>query len=109
MTSNPRFYLIFYVPPPFLILCKEAIFDAGAGCIPDQSLYTECCWSVIGTGQFRPGPTADPHIGEAGSAKAVETPEVRVETLCVGEEVVRAAVQALKRLVHDTLCKNSIA
>lgn len=52
----------------------------------------------MGTGQFRPGDAANPHIGDVG--KVEEVSEMRIETLCVGEETVRGAVQALKKSVH---------
>jgi hypothetical protein len=55
----------------------------------------------MGTGQFRPGDTANPHIGQVGALE--ETPEVRVEALCVGEDVVRQAVAALKTYVSGFL------
>jgi hypothetical protein len=47
----------------------------------------------MGTSQFRPGDAANPHIGTVGGCKV---PEARVETLCMREDVVRAAVAALK-------------
>jgi hypothetical protein len=91
--SAVRFKLVFRVPTTGLAACKAAIFSAGAGRYPD-GLYTECCWSVIGTGQFRPGELANPHIGKPGELEEVQ--EARVETLCVGEDVARNAVKALK-------------
>ena len=48
----------------------------------------------MGTGQFRPGDTANPNIGSVDTLEDVQ--EARVETLCVGEEVARKAVEALK-------------
>ena len=48
----------------------------------------------MGTGQFRPGNTADPHIGRVGALEELQ--EARVETLCHGEDVARRAVEALK-------------
>ena len=89
-----RFKLIFFVPPSALTACKTAIFAAGAGRYPGSGNYTECCWTTVGTGQFRPGDTANPHVGSLGKVEEVE--EARVETLCVGEEVARRAVEALK-------------
>ncbi|KAH6631343.1 GTP cyclohydrolase 1 type 2/Nif3 [Chaetomium tenue] len=89
-----RYKLVFHVPPAALEACKAAIFAAGAGRYPGPGNYTEVCYTTLGTGQFRPGATANPHIGKAGTLEHVE--EARVETLCVGEEVVRRAVQALK-------------
>jgi hypothetical protein len=89
-----RFKLIFYVPTSALAACKAAIFAIGAGRYPGPGNYTECCWVTLGTGQFRPGDTANPHIGSVGDLEEVE--EARVETLCIGDDVVKAAVKALK-------------
>jgi hypothetical protein len=89
-----RFKLVFHVPPAALAACKTAIFAAGAGHYPGPGNYTECAWTTLGTGQFRPGDAAHPHIGTVGKLEEVE--EARVETLCIGEDVVKAAVSALK-------------
>ncbi|MCJ1401525.1 hypothetical protein MMC11_004739 [Xylographa trunciseda] len=89
-----RFTLVFFVPSSALAACKIAIFAAGAGRYPGPGNYTECCWTALGTGQFRPGDTANPHIGSVGALEEVQ--EARVETLCYGEEVARKAVEALK-------------
>jgi len=97
MSTVARFKLIFFVPPPALAACKSAIFAAGAGRYPGPGNYTECCWTTLGTGQFRPGDAAKPNIGKVGELEEVE--EARVETICLGEDVVRKAVEALKRSV----------
>ncbi|MCJ1242283.1 hypothetical protein MMC14_010290 [Varicellaria rhodocarpa] len=93
-TSLQRYTLKFYVPSSALEACKTAIFAAGAGRYPGPGDYTECCWTTTGTGQFRPGDVAHPHLGRVGVVEEVE--EVKVETLCVGEDVVREVVRALK-------------
>lgn len=93
--SVAHYKLIFRVPPAALGACKAAIFAAGAGRYPGPGNYTECAWTTMGTGQFRPGDAANPHIGTVGQLE--EVPEARVETLCVGVDTVRAAVEALKR------------
>ncbi|RGP70125.1 hypothetical protein FSPOR_4237 [Fusarium sporotrichioides] len=93
-SSLPRFTLAFYVPPANAAACKAAIFKAGAGRYPGPGGYTECAWQTSGTGQFRPGDAANPAIGKVGELE--ETPEVRVETLIVGEDTTRNAVAALK-------------
>ncbi|KAK0641892.1 GTP cyclohydrolase 1 type 2/Nif3 [Cercophora newfieldiana] len=90
-----RYQLVFHAPLSAVDACKAAIFAAGAGRYPGDGNYTECCWVTVGTGQFRPGAAANPHIGRAGVLERVE--EARVETLCVGEEVTRKAVEALKK------------
>jgi hypothetical protein len=88
-----RFKLVFRVPTSALASCKAAIFSAGAGRYPG-GLYTECCFITLGTGQFRAGDKANPHIGRPGELEEVQ--EARVEALCIGEEVARNAVKALK-------------
>jgi len=97
-TAAARFRLVFNVPVAALESCKTAIFSAGAGRYPGAGEYTECCWTVIGTGQFRPGAAANPHLGKPGELETVQ--EARVETLCVGEDVARKAVAALKTCVE---------
>jgi hypothetical protein len=95
LSARVRFKLVFFVPPSALGACKAAIFAAGAGRYPGPGNYTECCWTTMGTGQFRPGDTANPHIGSVGALEEVQ--EARVETLCDGEDVARKAVEALKK------------
>lgn len=90
-----RFKLVFTVPPSALAVCKAAIFAVGAGRYPGPGNYTECCWTTSGTAQFRPGDRANPHIGSVGTLEEVQ--EFKVETLCFGEDVVRKAVEALKK------------
>lgn len=92
--SLARYTLVFYVPANAVAACKAAIFATGAGRYPGPGGYSECCWSTKGTGQFRPGGAANPHIGQVGELE--QTPEVRVETLCVGVDVAKKAVAALK-------------
>lgn len=96
-TVLPRFTFIFHAPVAAVEACKAAVFKAGAGRFPGPGSYTECCWSTKGMGQFRPGATANSNIGSVGTLDHVE--EVRVETICVGEEIVRRAIAALKECV----------
>ena len=90
-----RFKLVFFVPTDNLQAVKSAIFAVGAGKYPGPGSYTECAWSVLGNGQYRPGDTANPHIGKVGALEEVQ--EYRVETMCVGDDVVRSVVEALKK------------
>ncbi|CZT41146.1 uncharacterized protein RSE6_00846 [Rhynchosporium secalis] len=94
MSPSARFKLIFYVPISSLADCKAAVFTAGAGRYPGIGKYTEYCWTVLGTGQFRPGNAARPNIGKVGEVK--EIGEARVETLYLDEDVAKKAVEALK-------------
>ncbi|MGH3072057.1 MAG: NGG1p interacting factor NIF3 [Gaiellaceae bacterium] len=69
---------------------RDAVFAAGGGVIGD---YERCSWYTAGTGTFRPGPGADPAVGEVGEEE--RAPEYRVE-IVVAEETVAAAVAALR-------------
>jgi hypothetical protein len=62
MSVTQRFKLVFYVPPTALNACKTAIFTAGAGKYPGPGGYTECAFMSKGTGQFKPGDSANPHV-----------------------------------------------
>ena len=55
--------LAVFVPEDAFDPVREALADAGAGRIGD---YEACAFSVAGTGFFKPGDDADPHIGTAG-------------------------------------------
>lgn len=81
--------------PPNLPKIKEAIFAVGAGRYPGPGGYTEVAFPTRGVGQFKPGETASPYIGERGKIEELE--EVRFETICVGRDVAKAAVAALKK------------
>ncbi|MFN3340552.1 MAG: Nif3-like dinuclear metal center hexameric protein [Dietzia sp.] len=69
----------------------HAVFAAGAG---RMSGYTECSFSVPGTGRFRPGDGTDPAIGVVGEPERVS--ETRVEFVAPPElrSAVRRAVTA---------------
>lgn len=82
--------LVFYVPESHLHDVKAAVFSTGAGQIGD---YSECCWQIKGTGQFRPLDNANPFIGTAGELEQVD--EYRVELVCRDDRI-RAAVMAMK-------------
>jgi structural toxin protein (hemagglutinin/hemolysin) RtxA len=81
--------LVCYVPESHLEQVKVALFEAGAGQV---GTYGECCWQVLGQGQFRPLEGADPFIGEEGRLERVM--EYRLE-MVVEEEYAVQAVQAL--------------
>lgn len=55
-----------FVPPDHRDAVQAAVFAAGAG---ELGEYSECSFHVAGTGSFRPGPDADPFIGEAGGGR----------------------------------------
>lgn len=79
------------VPDDDLDDLLHAVFAAGAG---RMSGYTECSFSVRGTGRFRPGDSTDPTIGSIGEPEQV--PETRVEFVAPPElrSAIRRAVVA---------------
>lgn len=82
--------LFFFVPESHLETVKQAVFAAGGGAIGD---YQNCCWQVLGQGQFQPMAGSQPFIGTQGQLEKVA--EWRVE-LVVKAEHIQAAVSALK-------------
>ncbi|TKA32109.1 hypothetical protein B0A50_01356 [Salinomyces thailandicus] len=94
-TGDHRYKLIFFTPPQALPAIKTAVFATGAGSYPGPGGYTECCFTTPGVGQFKPGDSANPAVGEKG--KLEEVGEARCEVLCLGETVARQAVDALKQ------------
>ena len=81
--------ICFYVPDSHLEAVKTAAFAAGAARIGD---YDNCCWQVLGQGQFRPLDGSTPHLGQRGEVEVVA--EYRVEMVCE-KAFVRAVVAAL--------------
>lgn len=84
------FKLCFYVPESHVDAVKQAVFATGAGRIGD---YDQCCWQVLGQGQFRALEGSSPFIGQQGELEIVD--EFRVELVCA-DDVIKAAVAALK-------------
>ena len=62
------------VPDDDVDAVLDGVFAAGAGRL---SGYTECSFSIRGTGRFRPGDGTDPTIGSVGEPEQVS--ETRVE------------------------------
>ncbi|MEM6327637.1 MAG: Nif3-like dinuclear metal center hexameric protein [Bacteroidota bacterium] len=68
--------LVVFAPQSHAEAVRRAMAEAGAGHIGD---YTNCSFSSDGTGRFRPGAGADPHVGHRGGVHA--EPEERIEVL----------------------------
>ena len=83
--------LCFYVPESHLENVKLALFKAGAG---RYRAYDQCCWQVLGEGQFRPLAGSNPHLGQAGQLEKIA--EYKVEMIC-DDSLVKPALQALLR------------
>jgi len=82
----------YYIPCDDHERVKQALFDCGAGKIGN---YDECCWEVLGNGQFRAKSGSKPVIGQVGQLEKVT--EYKVEMVCE-EAVIK---DALKILIHE--------
>ena len=82
--------LHFYVPASHLEVVKQAVFAVGAGKIGD---YQNCCWQVLGQGQFQPLAGSQPYIGQQDRLEKVA--EWRVE-LVVAAAYIKPVITALK-------------
>lgn len=83
--------LTVFIPEEALVTVKAALFAAGAGQIGN---YSDCCWQVLGEGQFRPLAGSNPHIGTQDNIETVK--EWRVE-MVVSTDKIDAVIQALKQ------------
>ncbi len=83
--------IVVHVPPDAAAAVLGAISDAGGGVVGE---YTHCAFTNGGEGRFKPGPEANPHIGDKDTINAV--PEVRIETFCDRSraKAVAAAIRA---------------
>ena len=83
--------LTVFIPDEALEKVKAALFAAGAGQIGN---YSDCCWQVQGTGQFKPLSGSQPHIGQQQVLEQVS--EWRVE-MVVATDKLAAVIKALKQ------------
>ncbi len=83
--------IVVTVPPTNVEAMLDAIAAAGGGVIGD---YTHCAYVSTGTGRFKPGEAANPHLGKKSAVNRVE--EHRIETFCDRRQArsVMAAIRA---------------
>ena len=74
--TQPLDKWVVMVPVENASAVQDALFEAGAGRIGD---YSQCSWTVTGTGQFLPADGANPTIGTVGAVEQVR--ENRVEVI----------------------------
>ncbi|WP_418790638.1 Nif3-like dinuclear metal center hexameric protein [Phosphitispora sp. TUW77] len=83
--------LVVYVPQGYQDTVREAMTRAGAGCIGN---YSECTFSVQGTGTFKASEGSDPFIGQVGVLEKAD--EFRMETVIQEEYVQRVVKEMIK-------------
>ncbi|MGB6208718.1 Nif3-like dinuclear metal center hexameric protein [Mycobacterium sp.] len=82
---------VIFVPAENAEAVRSAVFAAGAGRIGD---YSQCSWSVTGTGQFLPGDGAAPAIGSVGAVEKVVEDRVEVVAPARARREVLSAIRA---------------
>lgn len=82
--------LTVYIPLNYKEVVKSAMFNMGAGKVGN---YDQCCFEMIGVGQFRPLKGSQPFLGETDTLQKVE--EARVEMI-VENSIIRDVVAAMK-------------
>jgi dinuclear metal center YbgI/SA1388 family protein len=82
---------VIFVPPENAEAVRAAVFAAGAGRIGH---YSQCSWSVTGTGQFLPGDEAMPAIGSVGAVERVVEDRVEVVAPAWARRQVLSAMRA---------------
>ncbi|MDQ6650951.1 MAG: Nif3-like dinuclear metal center hexameric protein [Actinomycetota bacterium] len=91
--ADPLDKLVTFVPTAGAEAVVDALAAAGAGAIGN---YDRCAFTSTGTGTFRPGPGAQPTVGERGRVNRVE--ESRIEMVLPRHR--RGQVVAALRAAH---------
>ena len=86
------FKLVTFCPVSATDRVREAMFQAGAGCIGN---YDSCSFNALGEGTFKAGDGCHPYVGEIGQLHYEK--EVRVETI-VPEHLLNGVVSAMKKV-----------
>lgn len=73
---NQLLKLITFVPGSHAQTVQQALFNAGAGEIGE---YSECSFSIVGTGTFKGSEQSNPTIGRKGIRETI--PETRIEVI----------------------------
>ncbi len=85
--------LVFYTPEAYVGRVREAVWEAGGGCI---GRYEACSFNCEGAGTFRAAaPECRPFVGSVGELHAER--EIRTEVV-VPKERISAAIRALREV-----------
>lgn len=82
--------VVVFVPVGYEEVVRQAMCDAGAGCIGN---YSTCTFQARGTGTFLPAENTNPFLGEVGQLEYAD--EYRLETI-VPQPVLPAVIKAME-------------
>lgn len=91
MPAEQQIMIVTGAPPDSVDHILDAISAAGGGILGN---YTHCAFINSGSGYFKPGQDADPHIGAVGEINTVS--EVRIETFCTRTAAL-AVIDAIRK------------
>ncbi|MBA2249522.1 MAG: Nif3-like dinuclear metal center hexameric protein [Chitinophagaceae bacterium] len=99
--------LITFAPPDKADDVRSALFAAGGGAL---GKYSECSFSSMGTGTFKPGEGADPYVGKIG--KRHEEKEIKIEVIFpayLQDKMVQAMITAhpYEEIAYDIISLNN--
>ena len=103
----PRFKLVFFVPVKDTSRVLNHVFAKMPHEVGKIGHYESCAFVSRGTGQFKPGPEANPAIGTRGELEFVEENKVEVVVNDKGaNEEIKSAIRELKsvRTIASFLC-----
>ncbi|EKM53720.1 uncharacterized protein PHACADRAFT_260210 [Phanerochaete carnosa HHB-10118-sp] len=102
-----RFKLVFFAPVRDTSRILNHLFSKYPQTVGKIGQYESCAFLSRGTGQFRPGPEANPAIGKRGELEFVEENRVEVIVNDKGEnEEIRGAIKELKAVSSYTTLVN---
>ena len=90
MNNQQELMIIVGTPAEAVDRILDAIAGAGGGIIGN---YTHCAFVTSGQGRFKPGASANPHIGDIGQVNNVD--EMQIQTFC-SRSVAKAVVKAIR-------------
>lgn len=96
--------LVTFCPTDFASRVREALFQAGAGSIGN---YSDCSFSVQGTGTFKAGEDTDPFVGEQGVLHQEE--EVRIEVVFLAHQQRKIVLALLENHPYEEVAYDIFA
>ncbi|EIW80225.1 hypothetical protein CONPUDRAFT_154272 [Coniophora puteana RWD-64-598 SS2] len=95
--SLVRFKLVFFAPRKNTKAILKQLFVRLPNAVGKIGDYQECAFVTPGTGQFRPGASANPAIGKPGTLEYVSEDRIEVVVNDQGNKAeLRKVVEALK-------------
>ncbi|KAK0235303.1 GTP cyclohydrolase 1 type 2/Nif3 [Armillaria nabsnona] len=93
-----KFKLVFFGPSANTQAILDHLFLKFPQQLGNIGKYDQCAFITRGTGQFRPGPGADPTLGAVGQLGRVEEDRVEIVVNDGSKELVSTVIQELKKV-----------